>query len=127
MLLFLQSLHVAIINSVYSNVILQPKQVVCLEKLFLGLDVVAILPTGYGKSLIFHLLPLLLFAKKQLDAGISTQTLDLNNDMFSTVAIIVTPLNSLSTDQIKRLALIGFRASVFNVKRNETGTDDEFQ
>ena len=42
-------------------------------------------------------------------------------------AIIVTPLDSLITDQIKRLALIGFRASVFNVKRNETGTDDEFQ
>ena len=27
----------------------------------------AVLPTGYGKSLVFHILPTLLFAKKKLD------------------------------------------------------------
>ena len=30
----------------------------CMEKLFLGLDVLAIFPTSYGKCLIFHLLPM---------------------------------------------------------------------
>ena len=38
-----------------NNIILKPKQVICLEKLFFGSDVLAVLPTGYGKSLIYHI------------------------------------------------------------------------
>ena len=58
--MFYSSLHVAITQSSYSNVNLRPKQVKCLEAIYRGRDVVAILPTGYGKSMIFHLLPSLL-------------------------------------------------------------------
>jgi superfamily II DNA helicase RecQ len=58
---FLVCLHVAIINSLYSNIVLKPKQVFTLEKIFMGKDVLGALPTGYGNSLIFHLLPVLLF------------------------------------------------------------------
>ena len=43
-----------------------PKQVISLESVYLQKDVMCILPTGYGKSLIFHLLPMLLFAKFKL-------------------------------------------------------------
>ena len=35
----------------------------CLEAIYFGRDVVAVLPTGYGKSLIFHLLPSLFYDK----------------------------------------------------------------
>ena len=110
---FLQSLHVAVISSMYYNVILRPKQVICLEKLFLGHDVVAVLPTGYGKSLIFYLLPLMLFAKEN---GITVDGIDITSSIFSSVVIIVTPINALMEDQIKRIKSWGFRASIFNVK-----------
>ena len=42
------------------NIIFKPKQVICLESVFLDRDTLAILPTGYGKSATFHLLPQLL-------------------------------------------------------------------
>ena len=51
-------------NGLYVSVILKPKQVICLEKLFLGIDILAVLPTGYEKLLIFHFLPLLLSSKE---------------------------------------------------------------
>ncbi len=59
-MIFFACLHFAIRNSLYSNIILKPRQVICLEKLFFGSDVLAVLPTGYGKSLIYQILPLLL-------------------------------------------------------------------
>ncbi len=64
---FLMCLHFSIIHSLYSTVILKPKQVICLEKIFLGKDLLPVLPTGYGKSLIYQLLPLILFHKKALE------------------------------------------------------------
>ena len=36
---------------------LKPLQVKCFEYLLKGLDVIAVLPTGFGKSLLFQLLP----------------------------------------------------------------------
>jgi hypothetical protein len=50
-MIFFAYLHFPIRNSLYSNIILKPKQVICLEKLFFGSDVLAVLPlTGCGKS-----------------------------------------------------------------------------
>ena len=76
-----------------------------------------VLPTGYGKSLIFHLMPLL-FAKHELDSdsfgGISSE--DVN-----TIVIVISPLNSLMSNQISRLSLSGIRAAVLSVK---VGSDD---
>ena len=63
---FLYCLEFAVLNSLYCNTILKPKQVVCLESIFLQNDVLCVLPTGYGESLIFHLVPMLLFAKGKL-------------------------------------------------------------
>ena len=63
-MIFFACLHFAIRNSLYSNIILKPKQAICLEKLFFGSDVLAVLPTGYGKSLIYQILPLLLYCKE---------------------------------------------------------------
>ena len=63
---FLSCLEFALLNSVYKGIILKPKQVLCLESAYLEKDVMCVLPTGYGKSLIFHLLPMLIFAKYKL-------------------------------------------------------------
>ena len=123
---FLQSLHFALVSSVYWNVILRPKQVVCLEKVFLGKDVLGVLPTGYGKSLIFHVLPLIFFAKERLEKGIEFETLTpAFNDSFSPVIIVISPLNSLINDQISRLASTGIRASVLKVKHDSRDGRDE--
>ena len=46
---FLLCLHFAVVNSEYVSVVLKPKQVVCLEAAYLGRDLLAVLPTGYGK------------------------------------------------------------------------------
>ena len=50
---FLSCLEFAILNSIYCEVVLKPKQVICLEKVFLNLDILAVLPTGHGKLLVF--------------------------------------------------------------------------
>lgn len=93
---FLACLEFAVLNSAYHNNILKPKQVLCLESIYLRKDVICILPTGYGKSLIFHLTPMLMFARDHIQhvdflstwksVGISTQ------DVFS-IVIVVSPLN----------------------------------
>ena len=90
----------------YSNVNLKPKQVICLEKMFLGVDTLAVLPTGYGKSLIYQLLPLMLFAKKILEEN-PAQRLDYINDITS-VLLVISPLNSLINDQVQKLLATGF-------------------
>ena len=39
------------------NVNLNPKEVKCLGAVYFGRDALAVLPTGYGESIVFHLLP----------------------------------------------------------------------
>ena len=60
---------------------LKVKQMTCLYDLLFGRDVLAILPTGFGKSIIFHLLPDFLSLKNK------------NN-----IVIVVSPLNSCAKD-----------------------------
>ena len=94
--MFYSSLQAAVTNSIYSNVNLKVKQVVCLEAIYRGRDVVAVLPTGYGKSIIFHLLPSLFLDK--IKCGSRTAP--------SPVVIVVSPLNALIKDQIRRLSKV---------------------
>ena len=77
------------------NVVLKPKQVICLEKLFLGVHVLAVLPTGYGKSLIYHLLPLMLFARKMLEVNPTLPPVCLR--YVTSVLLVISPLNSLTS------------------------------
>ena len=84
--MFLSSLHFSVTTSSYSGFNLKPKQVKCLEALYFGKDVVAVLPTGYGKSMIFHLLPSLCYDKMKRTAP---------SPSLRPVVIVVSPLNAL--------------------------------
>ena len=114
--MFFTSLHSSISCSSYWNVNLKPKQVKCLEAVYSGRDVVAVLPTGYGKSIIFHLLPALLFDKVN-SGNIAPPS--------QSIVIVVSPLNSLIRDQIRRINQGNIKATVLNVQNNENS--DEVQ
>ena len=119
---FLACLEFAVLNSAYHNNILKPKQVICLESIYLGKDVIFILPTGYGKSLIFHLTPMLMFAKdyiKRTDSPSSWKSNGICTEDVSTIVIVVSPLNSLIQDQISRLKSCGLRASAISINIGE--------
>jgi hypothetical protein len=105
-------------NSVNQNIILKAKQVICLENVYLENDVMCVLPTGYGKSLIFHLLPMLLFAKYKLrgDLLLSWRSRGISTAAVESIIIVVSPLNSLMSDQVYRLSMSGIRSAIINVK-----------
>ena len=84
---------------------LKPKQVACFDYLLQGVDVLAVLPTGFGKSLLFHLLPELLPRKSE------------NN-----IVIVVCPLNSIIEDQIKILTGRNIPAAVLQLEHEKTET-----
>ena len=105
-LAFLSCLEFAVLNSVYCDEILKLKQVICLESIYLNKDVICVLPTGYEKSLIFHMLhmlPMLLLAKGKIGSDFfrewkskDTAEYEENNP----IVIVVSPLNTLMSDQI---------------------------
>ena len=87
----------------------------CLEAIYGGKDCVTVLPTGYGKSLIFHLLPALLRGKLDDEGPSSPQV----------VVVIVSPLNALIKDQLRRINERSIRAAALNVKRKQNTGDFE--
>jgi hypothetical protein len=93
-MIFFACLHFAIRNSLYSN-ILKPKQVICLEKLFFGSDVLAVLATGYGKLLIYPILPLLLYCKEWLQ-GSQIQRSISECDLTSSLLLFALKIRSLT-------------------------------
>ena len=119
---FLYCLEFAIQNSFYKEIVLKPKQVRCLECIYLQTDVMCVLPTGYGKSLIFHLLPMMMFAKFKLRAGQFQR--GFSAALVDPIVIVVSPLNSLMNDQISKLRMSGIRASILNVKVKGTRSAD---
>ena len=105
--MFYSSFQAAILHSIYSNINLKVKQVMCLEAIYHGRDVVAVLPTGYGKSVIFHLLPSLFLDKINYERGAAAHP----------VVIVVFPLNALIKDQIRRPQEGNVKAAILNVKK----------
>lgn len=91
--MFFSSLHFAISSSSYSNIKLKVKQLQCLDTIYPGGDVVAVLPIGYGKSLIFHILPALLCYKMNGQSPLS---------QVRAIVFVVSPLNALIKNLIKR-------------------------
>jgi superfamily II DNA helicase RecQ len=80
------------------QIILKEEQEVAVEKLLLGQDVLAVLPTGYGKSMIFTVFALAKQLMKRTEKDISTSIL------------VISPLTSITADQITEMqSYIGFR------------------
>ncbi|XP_046343725.2 ATP-dependent DNA helicase RecQ-like [Haliotis rufescens] len=77
---------------------LKDKQEETLKTVFAGRDCIAVLPTGYGKSLIFQLLPFLLQRDRPAPG----------------IVIVVSPLNSLMQDQVISLCEKGVKACFLN-------------
>ena len=63
-------------------------------------DVFVALPTGYGKSLIYSVLPWMFNLKKQV-----------NQDEIYSMIIVVSPLESLMKDQVQSLCKLGITAT----------------
>ena len=89
---FFNAVSYALIVTNYHDVFLRVKQYKVLEAVLSGRDVIAILPTGYGKSVIFHLLPYLFDYISKL-----------NESPQNSIILVVTPLNALVDDQLKIL------------------------
>lgn len=79
------------INS-FPHFYLKPKQVQCFEAMLDGKDVIAVLPTGFGKSFLFQVLPDFLGRFTKNEKGF---------------VIVVVPLNSIIDDQVIKLQSIG--------------------
>eukprot|EP00112_Aurelia_sp_Birch-Aquarium-sp1_P007307 Seg1796.4 transcript_id=Seg1796.4/GoldUCD/mRNA.D3Y31 product="Bloom syndrome protein" protein_id=Seg1796.4/GoldUCD/D3Y31 len=89
---FFDRIEVAVRKSGYERkgLFLKPAQVEALFSVFCRSDTMVVLPTGYGKSVIFHLLPWLL-----------------SSESSSGIVIVVCPLNALISDQMKKLRNLG--------------------
>ena len=74
--------------------VLHEEQYVCLEAVMSSQDVLAVLPTGFGKSLIYQLVHFVISLKRGfLSLPLTT--------------IVITPLNSIMTDQFTALSSQG--------------------
>ena len=115
--MFYSSLHFTISTSSYNNINVKPKKVKCLEAVYNGRDLVAVLPTGYGKSMIFHLLPALLYDKESSEAR--------NSAILRPIVIVVSPLNALTKDEIRRNSQGELKAAALNIKKKQNSADLE--
>ncbi|XP_057297603.1 ATP-dependent DNA helicase RecQ-like [Hydractinia symbiolongicarpus] len=95
------------INNYIFQFCLKPEQVICLEALLKGNDVVAVLPTGFGKSIIFYLLADLFPVKNEKN-----------------IVLVISPLTSIRNDQVKYLNGIGFCAAVLNLEQRKFQPDE---
>ncbi|XP_033724737.1 mediator of RNA polymerase II transcription subunit 34-like [Pecten maximus] len=75
---------------------LKEKQIETLKCAYELRDCIAVLPTGYGKSLIFQLLPFFMQKKHGMESPMIT--------------LVVTPLNSIMEDQVMSLQRVGIQA-----------------
>ena len=119
---FINAVRYALDKSNY-NLFLKVKQYKVLESLVLGRDTVAVLPTGYGKSVVFHLLPFI-FDFFNAKGGDIRKT---------SIVLVLTPLNALIEDQMACLRRNGIEADVLNTNdvkqtnpdNQDDGVDDE--
>ena len=80
---------------------LKPKQVRILDAIHDGFDVLAMLPTGYGKSICFQLSPSFL-----------KQTTDKEN-----IVVVIAPLNAILHDQMTSMQAKGLRPEMLPHRR----------
>ena len=90
---------------------LKPQQVECLLSALEGRDVMAILPSGFGKSVIYQLVPFVIGLKR----GTALENIDI-------CVLVITPLNSIMIDQCHSLCKMGVKACTldYNCLQAET-------
>ena len=93
---FFKALSFALEETNLGSVCFKPKQIDILLKIFSGEDVIGILPTGYGKSLIFYLLPdLVRFKYKESLESTTSASSEQDEEGLSTskkAVLVVSPL-----------------------------------
>jgi len=99
---------------VKSDFVWKPKQIDCFRALYENKDILAVLPTGYGKSVIYQSAPFLLAAR---DNGV----MDTNN-----IVLVITPLNSIMLDQIAALEKREIKACALEYKCENVVTMEGF-
>ena len=99
----------------YSHLFFKVKQYQILESVILKRDTVGILPTGYGKSVLFHLLP---FAADYLSENEGQNTNNCN------IVLIITPLNAIVDDQIAILRKHGIDATALKTVISDKSKND---
>lgn len=80
---------------------MKPEQKLVVENVVRGREVFASLPTGFGKSLTFQILPIVLKSLRSLGHDFPPNPL----------VVVVSPLTSIVKDQVKYLRSIGFDAA----------------
>ena len=78
--------------------LLKAEQLECLRNLFHSRDVVGFLPTGFGKSIIYQVLPSLIRLRDQTDRG---------------TTLVISPLNVIHLDQLNAMADKGKKIAPF--------------
>ena len=111
---FFNAVNYALTVSNYQDFFLHVKQYKVLEAVLSGRDVIAILPTGYGKSVIFHLL-----------AYLFDYISKLNESPQNSIILVVTPLNALVDDQLKILTHRGISSTVLKSKKPVSDADED--
>ena len=91
------------LDSCKYDVFLKVKQLKILETCLLGKHVIGVLPTGYGKSVIFHVLP---FMSDHLSGKGN-----------NSIAIVISPLNALIEDQASTLNARGIKTGVLQASQ----------
>ena len=87
-----------VLGKLQLNLNVKPKQLLCLEKLLNREDVFVVFPTGYGKSLIYQLLPYLMFDENETESVNERTCRDFS------IVIVVSPLVSLMKDQVAHMS-----------------------
>ncbi len=103
-LLLQEAINFAKTNS--THIELKEEQKEAVRNIVNGRDVIAVLPTGFGKSLIYQLLP-------SMFDYISSKKRNISAVWPETIVIVISPLNSLMSDQIDKLKTdMGVKAAV---------------
>ncbi|KAM7435795.1 3 flap structured DNA binding [Porites harrisoni] len=94
----------------FPGIKIKPEQELCLESLVVKRkDVLGVLATGYGKSLIYQLLPKLMSEYWFLETGIK-----------KTISVlVVSPLELIRRQQVERLNVSGLKATLLEDLRCE--------
>ena len=114
---FMNAVRYALDVSNYQHFFLKVKQYKVLESLFLGRDTIGVLPTGYGKSVLFHLLPFIF----------DHRNINHTNVKNGSIVLVIAPLNALIENQLSILKSRGIEAVVLNTvrKHNIVSVDED--